>query len=927
MHGRFIKMFIFVLLATVSFLWGEIDHDLKILALRVDFIADNHAGTTGNGKFLLTGEADYCDDYTVDPPPHDKSYFESQLKALDSYFRAVSNGHFGIDLQKSDVFPSDPLLVFTMPDSMSYYHPFLSDLNQEERDVEHEKRLVELFTDAITIADQSDNIIFSNYDVVVVFHAGVSQDFAFDFDTTPEDIPSTYIDYKMILKHIGDGGINVGDTFIKSGIILPETQNHILYPEMVDHFKNRGIQNVCNYQYGLTGTFAMLVGQAIGLPPLWNTETGESGIGAFGLMDQGSNNGQGLIPAPPIAWNRIFFKWEEAENIIPDDIVEIGSRPVGKTLKVDIDDDEYFLIENRTNWFRSNVDIDSVRRVIYEKTDTIPNIIEIIFDSIGVVIDDNGVVISVPDYDIGLPGSGLLIWHIDESIISDNIQLNSINNDQKFKGIDLEEAGGAQDIGYVSTALFRNPSIGEPFDMWYQGNPEYDAVNANTKGNPLEFNSMTYPNTNSNAGAISNLYIGNIGYASDTMQITISNDLMLPGFPDTSLHILYHTDITGDGIKEIIGGNKILWWSDIENFNKTDFYELPSADNLFVLTNTHHQKNLVVLSDLGDSLKMVWFEYNQGFTVKRDSILYDIPKLTSHLAGSRSSDEVNIVSDAPEIFMLNSKSGSNVPVVIPFEGGIIIGSQPIVFNEIEFQYISAIDLDLDGKIEVLAVDVEGKLYAFNQNYTNSTGFPLDIDAIPPILAKNILGDEKPEIVFQNSAREIIIINNVGDLQYKLTNHKNSRLRMLSEHNNRNVIITESTIWSFDEVKPTNGNVWSMYHHDEINSNIIEIDYVKEDVSGNELIDKKRTYVYPNPVRDGKTTIRVFNYSAEKINFKIYDAAGYFVDSINNEVNEKNEIFEVQWDVSDIESGVYLIKLTATNQYREESTILKVGVIH
>lgn len=927
MHGRFIKMFIFVLLATVSFLWGEIDHDLKILALRVDFIADNHAGTTGNGKFLLTGEADYCDDYTVDPPPHDKSYFESQLRALDSYFRAVSNGHFGIDLQKSDVFPSDPLLVFTMPDSMSYYHPFLSDLNQEERDVEHEKRLVELFTDAITIADQSDNIIFSNYDVVVVFHAGVSQDFAFDFDTTPEDIPSTYIDYKMILKHIGDGGINVGDTFIKSGIILPETQNHILYPEMVDHFKNRGIQNVCNYQFGLTGTFAMLVGQAIGLPPLWNTESGESGIGVFGLMDQGSNNGQGLIPAPPIAWNRIFFKWEEAENIIPDDIVEIGSRPVGKTLKVDIDDDEYFLIENRTNWFRSNVDIDSVRRVIYEKTDTIPNIIEIIFDSIGVVIDDNGVVISVPDYDIGLPGSGLLIWHIDESIISDNIQLNLINNDQKFKGIDLEEAGGAQDIGYVSTALFRNPSIGEPFDMWYQGNPEYDEVNSNVKGNPLEFNSMTYPNTNSNAGAISNLYIGNIGYASDTMQITISNDLMLTGFPDTSLHILYHTDITGDGIKEIIGGNKILWWSDIENFNKTDFYELPSADNLFVMTNINNNNNLVVLSDLGDSLKMIWFEYNQGFTVKRDSTLYDIPKLISHLTGSFDSDEVKIVSDAPEILLLNTKSGSNILVEIPFAGGIIIDEQSIAFNEIEFQYISAIDLNLDGKIEVLAVDVEGKLYAFNQNYTYSNGFPLDIDAIPPILAKNILGDEKPEIVFQNSAREIIIINNVGDLQYKLTNHKNSKLRMLSEHNNRNIIITKSTIWSFDEVKPTNGNVWPMYYSDEINSNTITIDYIKEEASGNKLIDKKRTYVYPNPVRKNIAKIRVYILSANKIEIKIYDAAGYFVDEINSNIDIAYGVWETEWDVSNIESGIYLIKLIATSQSRKESTILKVGVIH
>ncbi len=924
MYGRISKILIIVLLATVSLLYGT---DLKVLALRVDFKADNHEGTTGNGKFLLSNQISDCGIYTVDPPPHDKSYFESQLSAVDSYFRSVSNGQFGIDLENSDIIPSDPEVAYTLSDSMSYYHPFMSDLSQEERDLLYEERIVELFSDAINTADQSGNIIFSQYDLVVVFHAGLSQDFAFDFDSTPEDIPSTFIDYQMIRKYINNEGIYAGNTYIKNGIILPETQNHILFPEMVDEFRERGIQNVCNYQYGLTGTFAMLVGQAIGLPPLWNTETGESGIGVFGLMDQGSNNGQGLIPAPPIAWNRVFSGWEETENVIPDEIVEIDSRPTGKTLKVDIDDDEYFLLENRTNWFRTYVDIDSVRRAIYNKTDTIPNIIEIIFDSIGVVKDENGVVVSVPDYDIGLPGSGLLIWHIDESIISNNIQLNSINNDPKFKGIDLEEAGGAQDIGYVSTGLFRDPSIGEPFDMWYQGNPEYDEVNSNTKGNTIEFNSMTYPNTNSNAGAISNLNLGNIGYASDKMQITISNDLTLSGFPDTSLHILYHTDITGDGKKEIIGGGKTLWWSDTDNIVKEEFYELPSSDNLFVMTNIYNSKNLVVLSDEGDSLKMIWFEYNQGLVVKYDSTINDIPKLTSYLAGSSTSDEVNIVHDAPEILMINSKSGSNISVKIPFDGGIIISDQPIAFNDVEFQYISAIDLDLDGTLEVLAVDIDGKLFAFNQDFTSATGFPVDELVVPPILAKNIFGDEKPEIVFQNIAGEIIILNNVGELQYRLTNHKDSKLRMLNEYNDRNIIIAESTIWSFDKVEPTNGNEWSMNHHDEINSNIIEIDYIKEQTSGNDLIDKKRTYVYPNPVRDGKATIRVFNYSAEKINLIIYDAAGYYVDEINEKFNSDNGALEIEWDVTNIESGVYLIMLTATNQNSEESTILKVGVIH
>ena len=53
MYSRLSKMFIIVLLATNSFLQTAVGQDLKVLALRVDFIADNHEGTTGNGKFLL----------------------------------------------------------------------------------------------------------------------------------------------------------------------------------------------------------------------------------------------------------------------------------------------------------------------------------------------------------------------------------------------------------------------------------------------------------------------------------------------------------------------------------------------------------------------------------------------------------------------------------------------------------------------------------------------------------------------------------------------------------------------------------------------------------------------------------------------------------------------------------------------------------
>ena len=68
-----------------------------------------------------------------------------------------------------------------------------------------------------------------------------------------------------------------------------------------------------------------MVGLAIGLPPLYDFENEQSAIGSFGLMDQGSNNGRGLIPAPPNPYSRIWAGWENPKVINPSNIHEIIS--------------------------------------------------------------------------------------------------------------------------------------------------------------------------------------------------------------------------------------------------------------------------------------------------------------------------------------------------------------------------------------------------------------------------------------------------------------------------------------------------------------------------------------------------------------------------------------------------------------------------
>ena len=147
--------------------------------------------------------------------------------------------------------------------------------------------------------------------------------------------------------------------------------------------------------------------------------------------------------------------------------------------------------------------IDSIRYIIYERSQRYPPFIEILFDSVSIDKDENGVVTNIYDYDLGLPSSGLLIWHIDEQTIRNGVDNYSINSNRLHRGVDLEESDGAQDIGFPSIFLFSDPSAGYFGDMWFKGNLEYERSNPDMKGLYPEFSQYTYPSTNSNSGSSS----------------------------------------------------------------------------------------------------------------------------------------------------------------------------------------------------------------------------------------------------------------------------------------------------------------------------------------------------------------------------------------------------------------------------------------
>ena len=848
----------------------------KIAAIRVSFQEDDSPGTTGNGLFLLDPDTTNCGIYTIDRPPHDKAYFLSQLRAVDSYFRNVSNDTFGIDLENSKVFPDGDIESYQLDQTMDYYHPY------GELDEVYEQKLVELFEDALTTADSFENPFpFSDYDLVVVFHSGVGQDFSLPFlDPTPEDIPSTYVDRKML-----------GDPIfgIEHGIILPETQNHLLFDEAEDIFTDPS--ESCDYQFGLTGTFALMVGFAEGLPPLWNTETGESGIGVFGLMDQGSNNGRGIIPSPPDAWTRIRSGWIAPTTVKPSMQIYLPARSIQDfIIKVQIDDDEYFLIENRNNWFRDGVSVDSARYAIFESTEDYPPYIEVIVDSVDLIVESNYVVVSVTDYDLGLPASGLLIWHIDESVIQTAPNEYSINADRERRGVDMEEADGAQDIGYPTIHLFADPSSGYFGDLWFNGNLEYESING--KGYP-EFGPYTYPNTKSNDGASTFLSIANISAPGDTMSFTVSNTMLAEGFPDTTAFIRSVFDIDGDGINEVIGGKDSLWWAssdDLSDSNRIYFYDELDIDNIFI--GLDQQNHSIIVSKDSENFLV----YNSDSTQNN----LNVEKWENH--------RKTVFGPFGDIDSV-SLEGVNV-----------------VWTEATFEYIAGIDIDVDASLDVLALSTDGILYCFNSDLILMAGFPLDIQLQPPVLSRDLINDTTPEIVAKSAdSTSLYVFDSQGRIQYQFTSRKDDELVALENINGQNSILTRSSIYLFREATETNGNEWAFEHGDWGRSRTVALNY-EFPFSGNNLLT--RAYCYPNPIRKNVGTLRVESTNAEIIKILLYDLAGYYIDSFSKDITTSdNQITEWIWNVSDVESGVYFAHVNVSKNSKTETQIIKIAVIH
>ena len=475
----------------------------QVLAIRVDFQPDTLETTTGDGRFGSAFQFDSS--WAIDRLPHDAAYFLDHLSFLDFYWNKASDGQLRV---QGEVWPQHPDSAYHLPKQMWQYN---WNMSREKTD----EQLIQLFRDAWEVADDDPALDFSRFDSFIVFHAGVGQDFG--DDQTPHDIPSAWVSPRDLGQPIAcSDGVAGALTLIDNGLLLPESENHE------------------NFQQGLAGTMVLQFAHVLGLPNLYNSQDGSSVIGKWGLMDQGSANFRGLVPALPSAFSRTLMGWEQPV-VLAHDTTGVLITPAGldgahpRVYKVPLSETEHLLLEYRLR------DADGDSLVLGQ--DRAGNVVrmderyELSFPG-----DSAGVIVSVNDLDYDLPGSGLLIWHVDERrTTADYVSGNRVNDDPDplngygFPGVDLEEGDGIQDIGqpYGLLDSRRGVELGSSRDSWYSNNRDWRRVNPDL--GEVEYSWQSEPSSQTNDGRISGVRIHGFSARdgsehSDSLQFSLSFD-------------------------------------------------------------------------------------------------------------------------------------------------------------------------------------------------------------------------------------------------------------------------------------------------------------------------------------------------------------------------------------------------------------------
>jgi len=513
---------------------------LRVLLVRVAFASNRDSQLTtvsGNGDFMLEPLVD-PGPLEIDPPPHNRAYFQAHMEGLSEYYRFQSGGRLLIE---TTVLPEGENDSYKLSDVADYGPGAGSFWSLES--------LETLVQDMITTCDQGvldDGLGFSlaDYDdqtpftYVVFVHAG--SDWQSDINQdSPNDIPTFFVN---LGEPVALQGVNPAGQpgLLSECSVVPETTN----------------------QDGAVGSIAAALyhefGHALGLPDVYNTSTGLPSVGIWDLMDSGTNlsvtlgaitdegdtliaNATGLLPPSLSVWCKWYLGWLEMGEI-SDPLSLTGNYPlpaVGvprdqyarynagygdfnlaypQAYRAGSSPREYFLLENR--WVPDNSSQTPFFDLRFER-DEATGVVQYLAGQLGA----NGPWENSGLYDFFLPAGGLLVWHVNADRIENELPTNTVN--AYGDGLRLVEGDGIQDVGVL------NAFVQGWLGSWRDPFGGFDA-----NGNPTGFSELypdQFPSSRNYDRSLSGVHLSEIApqvsRTASVMQFRASLDPVLSGFP------------------------------------------------------------------------------------------------------------------------------------------------------------------------------------------------------------------------------------------------------------------------------------------------------------------------------------------------------------------------------------------------------------
>lgn len=905
------------------------------LSIRVEFQEDNTYLTTGNGRFMITEWTGHdTNTYALDTLPHDRAYFASHLDFIDNYWNKASNGNirinsnnlFNLPLADSAFTLSQPMRYYSDPDSLDY-------------------RLASMIYESVKLAVNAGQYQANN-DALIIYHAGAGQDFKIDLDNSPFDIPSFYFDETYLSDYLpSDKYAELRSLNCLQGVVLPESQNQM------------------GVNIALNGTEILLTGMLLGLPTLYDIELGRSGAGIYGLMDQGSNNGSGLCPIKPSAFERYLLGAVEPQVI---NTTQTFTLLQDEVYKLPISSNEYFLVEFRKNagiwadsllWYRKDiVDYLDVFRVM-DSLDLIDYTVE------------NGVLTDISDLDISLARSGLLMWHINEA------ELYGENpNDWNSPFLNLVEADGGDDVGKWYGSLNSSVNNGWKWDIWFYNNPAFNDNNPTSF--KLQFNNTTHPGTQSMAGLPTGINIRNFAFYDDSVVV----DIVMDQSADHNFEGLVFDELT-TSVSDVLPDTKnLIGYKDSSLYlfnettltkvyqNDTDYVKgkvaiLTYENSLIQITNTETTSRISHLVNTGG---LVHFEELNSTVISHlidlehvailgDSLfLPPKPLAYSTLTGVPPQDMDVYLLDL-DLWTLSSLDAGHrryIPYVQENELRFIASSAAAVMNDTlvfatqyGFGLGDASDID-DAQFvgvpsnshvlnDIIPIYLNDNPYfevlALTQSYQNTTlaafshagnllnNFPIN-ENYNKLRVYYASGDVR--ILAYDPAGIIDVYSKDAEKLYSLPAPVNaSTLFMEQVSADTAWIVSDGCIYSV----ASDSVYWGYQGMDAAHTNAKYTAHTSTPIVSPTLIKDKLIYNYPNPIENSWTKFRFFATGAVSVEIDIYQLDGRYIQTLTANVVDQ-QWNEINWNVDDLESGVYIAKIDISNSNKMETYFVKPAIL-